>query len=41
MAEAIEYVDNYYARFIGVPGFIYSVATGYEVKEALKMIGLA
>lgn len=41
MAEAIEYVGNYYARFIGVPGFTYAVDTCFEVKEAFKMIGLA
>jgi len=41
MAEAIEFVGNYYARFIGIPGFTYTVGTWFEVKEAFKMIGLA
>jgi hypothetical protein len=41
MAEAIEYVGNYYAHFIGVPGFTYTIGTWFEVKEAFKMIGLA
>jgi hypothetical protein len=41
MAEALEYVGNYYARFFGVPGFTYTIGTWFEVKEALSMIGLA
>ena len=41
MAEAVEYVGNYYATFFGVPGFTYTFGPWYEVKEALKMIGLA
>jgi hypothetical protein len=41
MAEAAEYIGNSYARFIGVPGFTYTVGTWLEAKEALKRIGLA
>jgi hypothetical protein len=39
--EAMEYVANRYAKYIGVPGLTYSVALWFEAKEALKMIGLA
>ena len=41
MAEAVEFVGNYYAHFIGVPGFTYTIDTWFEIKEAFKMIGLA
>ena len=41
VAEALEYVGNYYARFIGVPGFTYTIDIWFEIKEAFKMIGLA
>ena len=41
MAEAIEFVGNYYATYIGVPGYTYTVGTWQEAMEALKMIGLA
>lgn len=37
MANAIEYVHNYYARFIGIPGFTYTVGTWFEVKEAFAL----
>jgi hypothetical protein len=40
-AEAMEYAANRMAKYIGVPGFTYSVALWFEAKEALKMIGLA
>jgi hypothetical protein len=40
-AEAMEYVANRYAKYIGVPGLTYNVAIWFEVKEAFKMIGLA
>ncbi len=38
--EAMEYVGNRLAKYFGVPGFTYSAHTWFEVKEALKMIGL-
>jgi hypothetical protein len=41
MAEAVEYIGNYYAHFFGVPGFTYTAGPWFEVKEAFKMIGLA
>ena len=41
MAEATEFIGNYYANFIGIPGFTYSIGTWFEIQEALKMIGLA
>lgn len=40
MAEANEYISNYYATYIGVPGYTYSIGTWQEAMEALKMIGL-
>jgi hypothetical protein len=39
--EAMEYVTSRYVKYYGVPGFTYNVALWLEVKEALKMIGLA
>jgi hypothetical protein len=41
MAEVVEFIGNYYAHFIGVPGFTYTFNPFFEVKEAFKMIGLA
>lgn len=41
MAEAVESIANYYAHFIGVPGFTNTIGTWFEIKEAFKMIGLA
>jgi len=41
MAEATEFVGNYYAHFFGVPGFTYNAGAWFEIKEAFKMIGLA
>jgi hypothetical protein len=41
MAEAVEFIGNYYAHFIGVPGFTYTIDTWFEVTEAFKMVGLA
>jgi hypothetical protein len=38
--EAMDYVANRLAKYIGVPGFTYSVKLWFEAKEALKMIGL-
>jgi len=40
MAEAYEFLGNYYAHFIGVPGFTYTIRPWFEVMEAFKMIGL-
>ena len=39
-AEAMDYVANRMAQYIGVPGFTYNVAIWFEATEALKMIGL-
>jgi hypothetical protein len=39
-AEAMEFVGNRYAQYIGVPGFTYNVAIWFEIKEALKMVGI-
>ena len=39
--EAMEYVADRYAKYIGVPGLTYSIALWFEAKEGLKMIGLA
>jgi hypothetical protein len=41
MAETYEFLGNYYAHFIGVPGFTYTIRPWFEVMEAFKMIGLA
>ncbi|MGD0279581.1 MAG: hypothetical protein ABSC11_09775, partial [Smithella sp.] len=41
LREAEEVVLNRYAKYFGVPGFSYSVQPWLEIKEALKMIGLA
>jgi hypothetical protein len=40
MAEAIEFVNNYYANYIGVPGYTYTIGTWMEAIEALKLVGL-
>ena len=39
-AEAIDYLNNRYAAYHGVPGFKYSLEQWLEVKDALKLIGL-
>lgn len=41
MAEATEFINNYYGRYIGVPGYTYAVSTWLEAVEALKLVGLA
>jgi len=40
MAEAVELLANEQAKFIGVPGYTYSINVALEVEEALKTIGL-
>jgi len=40
MAEATEFINNYYARYIGVPGYSYTVCTWLEAAEALCLVGL-
>lgn len=40
MAEAIKFINNYYARYIDVPGYTYSISTWLEAAEALKLVGL-
>ena len=41
MAEANQYIANYYATYIGVPGYTYTIGTWLEAMEALKVIGMA
>jgi hypothetical protein len=41
MAEANEFINNYYAQYIGIPGYTYSVGIWLEAVEALKLVGLA
>jgi len=38
--EALDSVYNRYTKYIGIPGFTYSIHPWLEAKEALKMIGL-
>lgn len=40
LAEAMDFIGNYYATFFGFPGFKYEVKPFFHVKEALKMIGM-
>jgi hypothetical protein len=40
LAEANEFINNYYARYIGVPGYTYAVNIWLEAVEALKLVGL-
>lgn len=40
LAEASEFINNYYARYIGVPGYTYTVEVWLEAMEALKLVGL-
>jgi hypothetical protein len=40
LAEAMDFIGNYYATFFGVPGFKYEVKPFFHVEEALKMIGM-
>jgi hypothetical protein len=40
LAEANEFINNYYARYIGVPGYTYTVDIWLEAMEALKLVGL-
>ncbi len=40
LAEATEFINNYYARYIGVPGYKYVIGTWLEAAEALHMVGL-
>ncbi len=41
LPDAIEFMGNRLASYIGVPGYTYSIQVWYEATEALKMIGLA
>jgi hypothetical protein len=41
MAEANQYISNYYATYIGVSGYTYTIGTWQEAMEALNMIGMA
>jgi hypothetical protein len=38
--EAMKYVADRYAKYIGVPGLTYNIVVWFEAMEALKMIGL-
>ena len=40
LAEGMDFIANYYATFLGVPGFKYEVKPFFLVEEALKMIGM-
>jgi hypothetical protein len=40
LAEAMNFLGNYYATYFGVPGFKYEFKPYFEVGEALKMIGM-
>ena len=40
MAEALEALNNRMAKFIGVPGFTYSLDVWLEINEALKLVGM-
>ena len=40
LAEAMDFVGNYYATFFGVPGYKYEIKPFFHVEEALKMIGM-
>jgi hypothetical protein len=40
LAEATEFINNYYARYIGVPGYTYTIDTWMEAVETLKLVGL-
>ena len=40
MAEAIAFVHDYYATYIGIPGYSYTIDTWLEAFEALKLVGL-
>jgi hypothetical protein len=40
LSEAMEALGNYFASFIGAPGFKYEVKPFFHVEEALKMIGM-
>jgi len=40
MAEATAFVHDYFAIYIGVPGYTYTISTWLEAIEALKLVGL-
>jgi len=40
LADGLEALGNYMARFFGVPGFTYDVRPYFDVEEALPMIGM-
>ena len=41
MADAMIVLGNRYAKYIGIPGFKYSINVWFDITEALAMIGLA
>ncbi|HUN53918.1 MAG TPA: hypothetical protein VMU29_02050 [Smithella sp.] len=40
MAEATAFVSDFFAMYIGVPGYTYNISTWLEAMEALKLVGL-
>jgi len=41
MADAMIALGDRYAKYIGVPGYKYSINVWFDITEALAMIGLA
>jgi len=39
-SEAFQFIVNRYTKYFDVPGFTHSVKPWYEVKEAMKAIGM-
>jgi hypothetical protein len=39
-SEAFEVIFARYAKYLGVPGFTYSINTWVEAKEAIKLAGM-
>lgn len=39
LADGMEFISSYLARFFGIPGFKYEVKVHLEVQEALRSIG--
>jgi hypothetical protein len=39
-SEVMEFLGARYAKYIGVPGYTYSILPWLEIKEALKAVGM-
>jgi hypothetical protein len=39
-SEAMDFLGARYAKYVGVPGYTYSIQTWVELKEALKAYGM-